>query len=176
LRHNLVMRHKGHSLAQYLRMPQAAAVIAVMAIGSLGFALVMEYGFDLQPCVLCLWQRAPFGFAVMFAFAALMWKPYGFPSRVLLKLCAVAFTVGTGLAVFHTGVERHWWLGTSGCSIQPLMGTSPQSLRSILLAMPVSHCDQIRWTFLGLSMANWNVPFSCALALFSWLAALRVRK
>ncbi len=160
----------------FLKMPTAAALIAAAALASLGFALVMEYGFDLQPCVLCMWQRAPFGVAAVLAIVAVFLKPYRKHTRMLLILCALTFAVGVGLAVFHTGVERHLWLGTSGCSIKPLNGNSPQDLRAMLMDTPVAHCDQISWAFLGLSMANWNIPLSFALAVFSLLAARRIRK
>ena len=81
------------------------------------------------------------------------------------------FAAGFGLAVFHTGVEQHWWLGTSGCAIQPLRGKTPQDLRAALLHTVSARCDEVTWTFLGLSMANWNVPLSLGLALFAGLAA-----
>ncbi len=160
----------------FLTVPKAAALIFTASALALIFVLIMQYGFDVQPCVLCLWQRVPFGVALLLSLAAYLWWPYGLRTQILLGLCAAAFAIGAGLALFHTGVELHWWLGTSGCSIQPLNGTSVEDLRTQLLHTVVARCDQISWTFLGLSMANWNVPFSGALAAFSAYAALRGRK
>jgi disulfide bond formation protein DsbB len=153
-----------------LMMPKAALLVLAGAVIALGFAFVMQYGFDLHPCVLCLWQRLPFAIVILLAGLASvsLLRRY---AHILLTLCSVAYLVGTGLAIFHTGVERHWWLGTSGCSITPLSGTSVEDLRTQLLHTVVARCDEIAWTFLGLSMANYNVIYSLALAFFALCAA-----
>lgn len=155
-------------------MPYAALVLLAAAIGALGTALISQFAFGHDPCVLCLWQRVPYGVVIFLAGLALLIRPYSVMNKALLALCATAFLVNTGLAIFHTGVEQHWWLGTSGCTIQPLHGSPIQSLREKLLSTGVAHCDQITWTFLGFSMANWNIPTSLGLAIFAALAAWRL--
>ena len=156
-------------------MPRVAYVLLIATLGALAFALIIQYGFDVQPCVLCLWQRVPFIVVAVLAAVALLRQSNSQQVRLLLAACAVVFAVGAGLALFHTGVELHWWLGTSGCKVQPLSGASVEDLRTQLLHTVVASCDQISWTFLGFSMANWNVPFSAALAGFSGIAAGRVK-
>lgn len=139
------------------------------------FALVFQYGFGFDPCILCLWQRVPF--VAAFLLAALSLAPgLRKVAPVFLALCAGAFLIGAGLALFHTGVERHWWLGTSGCAITPLNGATPADLRTALLGTPTAHCDEISWSFLGLSMANYNIPLSLLLGGFAALAAIKARK
>jgi len=158
-------------LTEFFKMPKAALVIGSISAFALLFAFTLQYGFDVQPCILCLWQRVPFGLVMALSLAGYFMHPYGRQTQIIFVLCSVIFLVGAGLAFFHTGVELHWWLGTKGCSIQPLSGTSVEDLRTQLLHTVVAHCDQISWTFLGLSMANWNVPFSLGLAAFSLKAA-----
>ncbi|MDX2028289.1 MAG: disulfide bond formation protein B [Alphaproteobacteria bacterium] len=157
--------------SKILLMPWAALLIFAAAACAIIFGFTMQYGFGLKPCVLCLWQRVPFGLAAALAVTALVWRPSGARVRILLGLCAAVFFVNMGLALFHTGVEKHWWLGTSGCSIQPLTGATPEDLRTQLLNTAVVSCDQVTWTFLGLSMANWNILYSLFLAMFA-LAAM----
>lgn len=163
-------------LTPFLQMPRAGWLIFSASVLALLAVFILQYGFDVQPCVLCLWQRVPVVLATLFSLAACLWRPYHRHTKILLGLCAVAFAVGAGLALFHSGVELHWWLGTSGCAIQPLNGATAEDLRTQLLHTMVARCDQISWTFLGLSLANWNVPFSAALAVFSGLAAARTGK
>ncbi len=158
-----------------LNMPRAAALVFAASVGALLFAFVMQYGFDVEPCVLCLWQRVPFALAAALALAAFLWRPYEGHTRIMLGVIAAVFVLGAALAIFHTGVELHWWLGTSGCAITPLHGAAPEDLRTELLHTVVARCDQISWTFLGLSMANWNVPFSLGLAGFSLASMMRVK-
>jgi len=151
-------------------MPRAAWVLLAVAIVELGFAFIMQYGFGYEPCILCLWQRVPYGVVIILAALASLPPLYPY-ARVLFGFCGLTFLIGAGLAIFHTGVERHWWLGTSGCAVTPLDAASVEDLRTKLLQMTVARCDQISWKFLGLSMANWNIPDSLILAAFSLYAA-----
>lgn len=139
----------------------------VVSLGALAFALTMQYGFGVVPCQLCMWQRAPFVGAAFFALIASVARPYGNHTRWLLGLCALLFFANTGLAIFHSGVERHWWEFHSSCTGSVLDHLSVEALRQQLLGTPVVRCDEISWTLLGLSMANWNIFFSLALALFA---------
>ena len=154
-------------------MPRAAWCILAAGLVSLAFVLITQFSFGYEPCILCLWQRVPYGVASVVAIAALLMKPYGRRSLIPLGLATLSFTIGAVLAIFHTGVELHWWLGTSGCSIRPLNGTAVEDLRTQLLHTVAAHCDEISWTFLGLSMANWNVLASLGLATFCALAVRR---
>jgi len=155
-------------------MPRAPLLIMLAAAGALVFAFLFQYGFGYQPCILCLWQRAPFAVGIILAGLALVprLRPY---AAYLFGLCALVFFISVGLAIFHTGVERHWWLGTEGCAITPLSGKSVEDLRTQLLHTVTARCDEIAWTFLGLSMANYNVMYSLLLALFSLGAAGRAK-
>ena len=44
-----------------LSMLMAAQLLLAASLAALLFALVMQFGFGLEPCLLCLWQRVPFG-------------------------------------------------------------------------------------------------------------------
>ena len=158
-----------------LSLPLAARLLLAANVGSLLFALTMQYGFGVQPCILCLWQRVPYGVGAVAALGILLAKPYGRHSVVLLGLTAAAYLVGMGLAIFHTGVELHWWVGTSGCAVEPLHGSSPADLREALLKTVVPRCDQISWTILGFSMANLNIVLSLALAFFAGAAGVQAQ-
>lgn len=159
-------------ITDIFEMPQAARLVLFASALALAFALTMQLGLHFEPCILCLWQRAPFAIAILLSATALIpgLRPQ---ASALLNLCSLAFLIGAGLAVFHTGVEQHWWLGTSGCAITPLKGASAGDLRQQLLHTVVARCDQVNWTFLKLSMANWNVLYSLSLAAFSFTAARR---
>src|ERR1700733_12013079 len=160
---------------KFLAMPNAAKIIAAAVLLSLAFVFVIQYGFGYHPCVLCLWQRVPFAAAIVLAGLALL-PQLRAHAPILLGLCALAFFANTGLAIFHTGVERHWWVGTSGCTITPLSGTTAEDFRMQLLHTVVARCDEISWKFLGLSMANYNVIWSLFLGLFSLCAAKKARE
>jgi disulfide bond formation protein DsbB len=155
--------------------PAAAYVIAAASVGALAFAFVMQFGFGIEPCELCLWQRAPFAATAVVALIAAFVRPFERYMWLLLGLCAALFLASTGLAVFHSGVERHWWVWHSGCTALNIDADSVEEILQKLQHTPVARCDQIGWAFLGLSMANWNIPFSLALTLFSAVAARKAR-
>jgi disulfide bond formation protein DsbB len=150
--------------------PRAAQLIFAASVGSILFALIMQYGFDKQPCILCLWQRVPFVLAAMLMALSLWLKPNAQWTSIVFYACGGLFLINTGLAFFHTGVEQHWWAGTSGCAITPLNAQSIEDLRTAILNTVTAHCDEVNFRILGYSMANWNVPFSFGLAVFSFIA------
>lgn len=161
-------------LSKLLPMPQAALLILAAGAGSLGFALTMQYGFGVSPCELCLWQRVPFVSVSLLAIVAVILRPYNQRTRLLLGLSAALLLANAGLALFHSGVERHWWEFHSACTGSPLSHVkSVEDLRQELLNKPVTRCDEISWSILGLSMANLNIAFSFGLAVFAGLAARR---
>jgi disulfide bond formation protein DsbB len=45
-----------------------------------------------------------------------------------------------------------------------VLGLSPEELLERILAAPVIRCDEIAWSFLGLSMPGWNALLSLGLA------------
>lgn len=149
---------------------QAPALLLLASAGALIFAFVAQYGFGLEPCVLCLYQRWPYAAAILFMGLAVALPAWRFR---LLGLAALAFAVGGGIGVYHVGVEQHWWAGTEACAGGGPAKTVEELQRQILGRRPV-RCDEPSFIFLGLSMAGWNALLSAILAGAS-LAALRGR-
>lgn len=163
------------SLCKYLHrfftMPfPALAMIAAGVAAFIGVYLTETY-FGAHPCILCLYQRVPYGAALAFGILALGFRRNASVVRALFWLCAVVFFVNVGIAFFHTGVELHWWAGTDECAVNPAVLADPEAARKMLLAAPVASCDKINFTFLGFTLANWNVLICFALGAYAALAA-----
>ena len=128
-------------------------------------AFAFQYGADLQPCELCIWQRWPHAAAAAIAVAAV--------AVTAAALCwagaAAAFTAA-GLALYHSGVERKLWSGPSTCAGTPLQSMSGADLLDFTAPAAVPLCDEVVWSLVGLSMAEWNGLLSLALAGL-WIAA-----
>jgi disulfide bond formation protein DsbB len=119
------------------------------------------------PCPMCLWQRYPHAAAVLLGVPALLLGGALWPA-----LGALAALTGSGLGLLHAGVEQGWWTVQTACvGGAGLSGLSGAELLSTE-APPLVMCDEIVWSFLGLSMAAWNAALSLALAAV-WLAAAR---
>lgn len=155
-------------------VPYALPLLALAAAVVVGAALVSQFGFGLQPCVLCLYQRWPYYIIVPLALIA--WPlTAGRPGlrRAVLVLIGLIFLAGAGVALFHVGVEAHWWEGTAECGGNLPSADSLDALRSQLLATKPARCDEPALVVLGLSMAGWNMLAALALALVSFRAARR---
>lgn len=158
-------------LRPQIMMPRAGWIVLLASLGVLGTAFTAQHVFDIAPCVLCLWQRGPYAAAALVSVLAL-WS-HARERRVtwFFVFCCLVFVAGLCLAAFHTGVERHWWAGMDECAAPSLSGDDIAALRENLLRTPIVRCDQISWSFLGLSFANWNVPTSLILTVFTGMVA-----
>jgi disulfide bond formation protein DsbB len=144
-------------------------LLAAVGAGSLTVAYVAQFGFGLEPCVLCLYQRIPYAVVAILGFSAMRWPHL---LRPALALALGVFFIGAGIAFYHVGVEQHWWASATGCSGNSLSATvTTADLLKSLEAPPPKPCDAVDWTMLGISMAGWNSVFSllcagaCAYAL-----------
>ena len=100
---------------------------------------------------------------------ALVWARW--PVALVGGLAALTTS---GIGAYHTGVERGWWPGPSSCSGGgDLSGLSGADLLSVETVDKVIMCDEVAWSFAGLSMASWNAVFSLVLAGIWGVALIR---
>jgi disulfide bond formation protein DsbB len=154
----------------------ALAVSAAM----LGAALLFQYVGGLYPCVLCIYQRIPYvvviGLGVVGFVAS---REDGSVSAVAIwiaGLCALAFLIDSGIAVFHVGVEQGWWSGTDGCVGGDIDTSSIEAMRQAILDAPAVRCDDVAWSMLGISMAGWNALGALGLGIVSLLTIRKWRR
>ena len=73
----------------------------------LATAYAFEYLANLQPCVLCIYQRIPYAVAIgLMLVAAILRKNSQF-NLILFIAASVVFAIGSAIAVFHIGIEQH---------------------------------------------------------------------
>lgn len=145
----------------------AAAIVAVVALFTIGGFFFFQYGMGLPPCPLCLEQRL--AYYVCVPLAALLWlgAGHGAARKVLVFGFLVIATVmlwNSGLAGYHAGVEWKFWRGPQDCSGPINSFGSVQDMMKQLGNISLVRCDVASWRFLGLSLAGWDVPLSLALA------------
>jgi disulfide bond formation protein DsbB len=140
----------------------ALAVPGGLLLGALG----SQHLGGLNPCEMCLWQRWPHLAAVALAGLSLLVPR---PARPLVWLAALAIAASGAIGLFHAGVEQGWWEGLTTCSTVAT-GATPEELLKSIMATPLIRCDQIAWSFLGLSLATWNAVISfTAAGAIAWL-------
>lgn len=142
-----------------------SALLAAVAAAALGFALIGQYGFNMHPCELCIWQRWPFGIIIVLGVIGFAVSRV---STVAVGLIGLTYLANAGIAMFHSGVERKWWEGLKGCSTPDLSGSLEDLMKRIQEAAVV-RCDDIGPSLWGFSMANYNVAFCLGLAVICGL-------
>jgi disulfide bond formation protein DsbB len=80
-------------------------------------------------------------------------------ARTLTLLAAAAIAVSGAIGVYHAGVELKIFEGFTTCTATAKGGSTEELLRQIV-ATPLIRCDEVQWSFLGISMAGWNAILS----------------
>ena len=149
-----------------MRSDRFFLLAALGGFATLGAALYFQYVEGLYPCKLCIWQR--YALAVGIGGALLGWLIGGGAMAAAAGGLGVAgYLAESGIAIYHSGVERKWWAGPDTCSGGggiPGSFNASSLTQSLIEGGPPPQCDEIVWDFLGLSMANWNVLLAAGLA------------
>lgn len=149
-------------------------IAALFGASTFAAALFVQYVDGLPPCELCMWQR--YALSVGIAGASIAALLPGFTAQAFGAIGAAGYAAESGVAMFHSGVERGWWEGLASCSGGSLPTTfEPNAMIAEVAKGPVPSCGDIVWSVLGLSMANWNVLIAAALALICVIALIRGR-
>jgi len=140
--------------------PRLARLIALLLpLALLGGALGSQYLGGLTPCEMCYWQRYPHAAAILLAVLAFASQAESGKARLFTLLAALAIAVSGAIGVYHAGVELGIFEGLTTCTSLASGATADELLRSIMDA-PLVRCDQVQFSFLGISMAGWNAILS----------------
>lgn len=130
-------------------------------IGSIALIAIAYFYFQLQlgldPCPLCMFQRACLAGVAFFCFVGLAIKP----KKVMSKVLAFGVTLMSGLGLAIAG--RQVWLQHLPADQVPECGPD---LAFMLEAFPLMEmldtvfrgsgsCAEVQWRFVGLSMPEW---------------------
>ena len=137
----------------------ARLVALLLPASLLAGAFGSELIGGLVPCEMCWWQRYPHMAAIALAVGAFTGPAQSGRSRLLTGLAAAAIAISGLIGVYHAGVELKVFEGLTTCSSLAAGASTDELLKSILNA-PLVRCDQVQWSFLGISMAGWNAIIS----------------
>lgn len=157
-------------------MPYAALALFATSLGSLVAAFVLQIFDGVDPCILCLFQRIPYGVALVVMAVVLAFSKRPRIVKAGFIVAGFAFLSNVGIAAFHSGIERGWWSATDSCAVTPLDGIDPAKMTTTqLLSTAIGSCEDITFSILGLSLANINVFFCLGLAVFAFCAAFGLK-
>ncbi|AQX20393.1 disulfide bond formation protein B [Bartonella sp. WD16.2] len=142
----------------------------------LGIALSFEIIGGYLPCHLCLLERLPYyGALPLLVLASLLAWVSCLSSLVRFLFICVFVLMATSfvLAIYHAGIEYHFWPAPAHCSLNTTtLTTGVDQLFTSLEKPPASpSCSQAPARFLFLSFAGWNVLASLLYMLLSLYVA-----
>jgi disulfide bond formation protein DsbB len=168
-------RGTGDSDAAVTSLDKARALALLVPAVLLAAALGSQYIGGLSPCEMCHWQR--WGHYSALGFAVLAFALRGLPDRgrSFVWMAGLAILVSGAIGVYHAGVEAGLFEGFTQCTATAGSG-SAQDVLADIMAAPLTRCDQVQWSFLGISMAGWNAILSLGFGLLIlWLSLRRPR-
>jgi len=156
----------------------ACALASLAAAGLLGFGYFLQYMRGIEPCPLCLVQRAFFYLLIVTFLICALHGPQGWGRR-LYGFVAMLFAAG-GFAT----ASRQVWLQHLPADQVPACGPDlfymldnfPLGRTVQLLLRGSGQCAEVHWRMLGLSIAEWSLVWFVILAAFTAFLALRKRK
>tara|TARA_Y100000768_G_scaffold58158_1_gene39053 strand:+ start:10 stop:495 length:486 start_codon:yes stop_codon:yes gene_type:complete len=117
-------------------------------------ALIAEYIYGLQPCELCLKQRHPY-----YLFIIISLLIFFIPSLyklITFGLIQIGTVYGIFYSIWHVGVENKLLKGPASCSASLSMSSNTADLKEQILNRQVISCDEVIWSFFGMSAASLN--------------------
>lgn len=146
--------------------------------GLLAFALYLQYVEGQEPCPLCILQRVAFiAMMAVFVIAA----AHG-PARrgAVAYSTLIVVIAATGAAV----AARQVWLQHLPANQVPACGPGleymlerfplTEALRKIFAGS--GECAEVKWRFIGLSIAEWSLAWFAILAAFAVYVALKAQR
>jgi disulfide bond formation protein DsbB len=156
---------------------QGNLTLACAAAAAVAYAFYAQFGLDLVPCHLCIFQRVALAaMAAVFLSAALFSRP-GASGAIFAALVAI-----TGLATAATA-GRHVWIQMQPAGSVPACGADLDFMLDVFPLTEVilkvfkagGECAKLDWTLLGLSMPGWVLMLAVGLtAAGLWINLRRV--
>ena len=137
--------------------------LGAISLSMILFVLISEYVFGFAPCSLCLIQRYPHMLVAITSVWLIFFRTHNF---FLYPVNTLVMALSIILASYHVGVEQSIFQGPQSCSSSNLSLVSEKSAETLLkeiLNTSVVRCNEVIWSFMGLSMATWNLILSVAL-------------
>ena len=141
------------------------ALLFIISVISISLALIAEYLFNLQPCELCLKQRHPYYLILIcLVFIFLLKKLNKIWFYLIIQSASI---YGLFYSVWHVGVENKILKGPAGCTAMLTNSESTSDLKEQILSKQVISCDEVIWSFFGISAASINTLVLLVIFIFN---------
>lgn len=148
-------------LYKYILKPYIWALLA--SFFALFFSYLLEYQFSLDPCHLCIMQRYTYFITIILCLLALIYK---YKNIISLLICFSIYCT-LGIAIWHLGIELHWWTQSSSCANwDSNIGSLNEELQNNLLETTSASCDLTSPKFLNITLVQWSFIYIIVNSIF----------
>lgn len=138
---------------------------ALVCAGLMGWALWLQYGLQLDPCPLCVFQRIAFiSTGVVFLVAAIH-NPRRIGAMVYAALTVVISGTGAALAAWHVWIQGQpkGAVASCGMGLNYMLETLPLTEVIGRVLKGSGECAEQGWLFMGLAIPSWTFVFFIAM-------------
>ena len=139
------------------------SIILFLSVSILLSTYTLEVFLNYPPCKLCEYQRFPYFFLIFLAIISFFIPKYSYLNFFSLISLVSVFLVSS----FHSLVERQIVTYDIGCTSSSSEFENIEDLRNFLEKVPLTKCDEISFSILGLSLANINLIISFVLIIYT---------
>ena len=124
-------------------------------------AFIIEYGFDHQPCKLCLYERIPYFLSILLITKIFFIRGH---EKIILLILSIVFVISSMLAFYHFGIEQGFFNESLACTTEN--SSENLSKEEVLeqLKQNTVGCKDVSFRILGFSLAAINTIFSIILS------------
>lgn len=164
-----------------MRLPKPCiihGILFLLSAGLLGAAFFFEYEKGLMPCPLCISQRFVFGAIGLSSLVAILLRPKAMGLKIFGGATFIFSLLGLLLVSRQIYLE---YLPSSepkvcfpGIEYLMQMMSWHDVLKSMFVGTP--ECGEVKWVFLGFSMATWLLPVFLFTAIVGVIEIIRKHK
>jgi protein dithiol:quinone oxidoreductase len=151
------------SMALLLLPPRRLAYLLgfLVCAGLMAFALYLQYGLDLDPCPLCIFQRVCLiATGVVFLLAAIH-NPQTTGAAIYAVLTLITAGTGAALAAWQVWIQGQpkGTVATCGMGLNYMLDSMP--LMDVIgkVLKGSGECAEQGWLFMGLAIPSWTFVF-----------------
>jgi len=131
-----------------------ALIILLLSIIAILSALIAQYIYFIHPCKLCIYQRYPYYFLILISCFFLLLKEQN--NKIYFLIIEVIFAIGLFFSIWHVAIENNLISDIIGCSASIENIDNVSELKKSIINKPLVMCNDINWSFLGISFAIYN--------------------
>jgi disulfide bond formation protein DsbB len=131
----------------------------------MGWALWLQYGLDLEPCPLCVFQRvAVIATGIVFLIAAIH-NPGPVGAALYAGLTVIVSGIGAALSMWHVWIQAQpkGTVAACGMGLNYMLETLPLTEVIGHVLKGSGECAEQGWLFMGLAIPSWTFVFFVAM-------------